>query len=87
MPRYGEDLFSILSKRKFKLSKASVYDLGLKILDILEAIHESGLVYNDLKLDNILIDYGEEVSEFDPTATESCFKGISIRLVDFGFAT
>ena len=58
MPRYGYSLESILLKRKFNLSSASIFHLGLSLLNSLELIHNSGLVYNDLKFDNILVGYG-----------------------------
>ena len=42
-------------------------------------IHEAGYIYNDLKLDNILI--GDDMSL--PHAVNSLYK---IRLIDFGLA-
>ena len=33
-----------------------VADLGIKILEILKSVHDSGYIYGDLKLDNILFD-------------------------------
>ena len=33
-----------------------IADLGIKILDILKSVHDSGYIYGDLKLDNILFD-------------------------------
>lgn len=57
MPRYGYNLESILIKRNFNMSSASIFHLGLSLLNTLEIIHNSGLVYNDLKFDNILVGY------------------------------
>ena len=61
MPRYGRDLFDYIHKEKVTLSSASIFNLGLKLLDILELIHSSGYVYNDLKLENIVIDLKDEL--------------------------
>ena len=47
------------------------------MIEILKQIHDLGYVYNDLKLDNILI--GDKVSSL-----ESLHE---IRLIDFGLAT
>ena len=55
MPKYGQNLESLLLSNNFDVSENSVISIGLKLMDILEVIHKSGLVYNDLKLDNILI--------------------------------
>lgn len=47
------------------------------MLEIYEKIHSSGIIYNDLKLDNIVIgNYSDK---------EKNLK--QIRLIDFGFAT
>jgi len=59
MPRYGKELDVLICENKQRVSPSSVYHLGVHLLNILEAVHEAGLVYNDLKLDNILLDYGE----------------------------
>ena len=55
MPRYGLNLQQILDKCEAKLPEASIYQIGLSLLNTLELIHNSGFVYNDLKPDNILI--------------------------------
>ena len=47
------------------------------MLEIYEKIHYSGVIYNDLKLDNIIIgNFTDKVKNLK-----------QIRLVDFGFAT
>lgn len=55
MPRYGQNIEKLLSIRENHLNNASIFGLGLKIVDILELIHESGFVYNDLKPDNVML--------------------------------
>ena len=40
-----------------KFSNITIYELGLRILEIFQYIHASGYTYNDLKLDNLLIGY------------------------------
>ena len=40
-------------------------------------------MYNDLKLDNIMIQYGNKVNLQD----DNCFKDVNVYLVDFGFAS
>ena len=57
MPRYGRNLLDLFYKSRNRLSDTSIFHLGLSLLNTLEIIHESGLVYNDLKPDNILIGY------------------------------
>ena len=61
--------------------------LGLKLLDILELIHDSGLVYNDLKPDNILIGHHDFIPELNDTTNENLFADIDINLIDFGMAS
>lgn len=85
MPRYGTNLETYFEKMKCKLSKASVLDLGLAILSMLESIHLAGFTFNDLKLDNMLVGYQNKLPA--TVAGESAFTDASIHLVDFGFAT
>lgn len=55
-------------------------------LDLLEQIHDAGYIYNDLKLDNLLVDYKQHLPS-KSAAKKDCFANASINLVDFGFAT
>ena len=43
-------------------------------------------MYNDLKLDNLLVDYKQHLPS-KSAANKDCFANASINLVDFGFAT
>ena len=49
----------------------------MKLIEIFEYVHQAGFIFNDLKLDNIL------VGDFDQE-TEIASK---IRLIDFGLVT
>ena len=87
MPRYGKDLDHLLSDNiKNILSPTSVYHLGIHLLNILEAIHEAGLVYNDLKLDNILLDFGENIQKI-VKPHQNCFKNLHLNVIDFGLVS
>lgn len=85
MPRYGKTLENYFYKVDLKLSNISVYNIGIQILNNLEIIHKAGYVYNDLKLDNIMLDFQAPLPK---TYTDSnCFKNIKMRLIDYGFVT
>ena len=60
MTRYGQDVETLLQKRSYKVSKESVFSLGFKLINIFEQVHAAGHVYNDLKLDNVLIAYKDK---------------------------
>ena len=80
-------MFEILQTRNKYLSNASIFHLGLSLLNILELIHSSGLVYNDLKPDNILIGYGQSLSNCSFKSTENIFANVDLHLIDFGLAS
>lgn len=53
--RYGDTLEKFLFKRNEPFSLPCSVKIGMRILEQLRLIHESGFTYNDLKLDNILV--------------------------------
>ena len=58
-------------------------------MNILELIHQSGFVYNDLKPDNILIGYGEKILDQieGSSPSQNIFEDCTINLIDFGLAS
>ena len=43
------------------------------------------MVHNDIKLDNILLGYGEKLPK--DCSTGNCFKDVTVNLIDFGATT
>ena len=58
MPKYGENLDNYYLSQGKRLSMKSILHLGMNLIKILEKVHQSGFVYGDLKLDNILFGNG-----------------------------
>ena len=56
-PRFGVSIETLFRSRKCHFSKESIYSLGIQIIDILQMIHDAGYVYNDLRPDNLFLDY------------------------------
>ena len=48
----------------------------------MESIHQAGYIYNDLKPDNILLDYGLDLEKLSKSG-----KNLNINVIDFGFST
>ena len=76
MEKYGRNLETMFTNYDQRFSDKTILQIGIKLLEIMEKIHESGYTYNDLKLDNIL------VGDVDQTLE----RMHEIRLIDFGFA-
>lgn len=51
----GKSLFDII-KQKGSLSEIEVKKIGLQIISFLKYIHGKGIVYRDIKLENIIYD-------------------------------
>jgi casein kinase 1 len=86
MPRYGHNLETIFERSSCRFSNASILSLALATLDMLESVHSAGYVYNDLKLDNLMM--GLKNKKVSSSFTEeNIFATADLHLVDFGFAT
>lgn len=59
MPQYGHNLDSIFESTDRNFSRETIYDVGVAILNSLEITHNAGYVYNDLKLDNLMVGYNQ----------------------------
>ena len=44
-----------MNSGKIELKDRQIFKLGLDLLDVIEKIHVAGYVFNDLKLDNVLL--------------------------------
>ncbi|KAG2457770.1 VRK1 kinase, partial [Polypterus senegalus] len=57
MDRFGTDLQRIFEENDRQFARKTVLQLGLRILDTLEYIHEHEYVHADIKASNLLLDY------------------------------
>ena len=55
MQKHGINLDLVFNSYNMSFSMKTICQLGIRVINILEAVHEAGYVYNDIKLDNILI--------------------------------
>ena len=85
MTRYGKDVESLLDQRLYKISRESVFSLGFKLINIIEQIHAAGFIYNDIKLDKVLLAYNDNFPE--DCRQGNCFKDVTINLVDYDLAS
>ena len=60
MERLGKTLKDHMDMRSGGFSLKTVCQVGIQLIQVLECLHEIGYVYNDLKLDNILIGVANE---------------------------
>ena len=77
MKKYGTNLDDVFIQQEYNLSQKTILQIGIRILEIFEKVHATGYIYNDLKLDNIMIGNSDD----------DLMSSHEIRLIDFGFAS
>ena len=91
MPRLGMNINQLIELRAANFNKAQIYSFGVQIVNILEKIHRAGFVYNDLKLDNILLDFNkmedDDLKNIQITDADDIFDAMNLNIIDYGFAT
>ena len=55
MPRLSFNLHQVFLAQQGQFSMRMVCDVALQVVDMLQIIHRSGYVFNDLKLDNLMV--------------------------------
>ena len=68
------------------ITSESIYSLGIQLLNILEQVHSAGIIFNDLKFDNLLLDFETDLKLLSK-ANSDIFDSTNINIIDFGFAT
>lgn len=85
MPRYGQNLETCFENSQAHFSNACVLQVALACVDMLESVHSAGYVYNDLKLDNIMLGFKNRLRGMSPM--DNVLEDCQLHLIDFGFAT
>lgn len=68
------------------MNEESIYSLGIQILYIFERLHTSGFVYNNLNLDNLLLDNDVD-SNLLKSEKEDLFETHNVNMINLRFAT
>jgi serine/threonine protein kinase len=64
------------------LHPEDVYELAIRMIDLIEAVHNMGYIYNNLRPDNLVLEPNCKL-----TKEPGCFKNKSLNLVDLGKVT
>lgn len=79
--------FVNLSKKN-ALNLRSIYEIGVKLLELLEIVHSTGLVHNDLNFEKFVL-RKYEVPKFEPYRDRSlnCINRLNLQCVDITYMT
>lgn len=90
MDKFGDSLCQVVEHSPTSLSQYTVAALGVEFVTVLEAMHDLGYVYNDLKPDNVLIgdmSIKDYISQKPQGFDENDLINHKLRFVDFGLAS
>ena len=87
MPRYLMDLETYFGLMGNMISDKIICSIGLALLDLLEAVHKGGYVFNNLKPETIMLNKGPEAKADEYIFDDAGFEKLSLHLIDFGFVT
>jgi serine/threonine-protein kinase len=55
----GTTLKDMIFKYNYKFSDEEIFNIGIKIINIVKYLHENGVVHRDIRIPNILLDQGD----------------------------
>lgn len=86
--RLGMNIEQLMQSRAGGFTKKQIYSFGIQVLNILEKIHNAGYVYNDLKLDNVLLDMYDMTDLKDLVITETdIFDKMNLNIANYDFVS
>lgn len=69
-----------------QFNSQSVFSLGIQVIKLLEIIHNSGYVFNNLSLENLYVDFNVSIKDLGQ-AGEDLFEMHKIFMNNMSFAT
>ena len=87
MPRYLMDLETYFHLMRKTLNDKTICCIGLALLDLLEAVHKAGYVFNNLKPETIMLNKDPLAKADEYIFDDAGFEKLTLHLIDFGFAT
>ena len=86
MPHLGANLDQLFKGRGQQFTPNSIYSLGIQLLNIHQQVHSAGFVFNDLKLDNLMLDFDSN-EKLLLESNDDIFEDYNVNIIDFGYAT
>lgn len=61
-PANGRLLMQFIKEKLCMMKNQNVYKIGLQVLDLIEAVHSTGYVYNNINLNSIALNPGQQMN-------------------------
>lgn len=61
----GDTLYNVISIDDYRFTRDDIYYVCIKLLDIMESLHEKGIVHRDIRLPNVIINENNEIFLID----------------------
>lgn len=81
----GKDFYEILDIDEYEFSKAEIYHIASKILDIIETLQYNNIVHRDIRISNVIMNKNKEIRLIDFGLARNIDNKKYVKEIDYWF--
>lgn len=81
----GKVFEDLLAVDKYEFSKGEIYKIGLQLLELIEILHNKGIVHRDIRLPNVILKKNKDIALIDFGLARTIDNKRYVKDVDYWF--